>query len=280
MRTVEGVRARARIVFGATAASRATTWRRAQLLALVDLHERQRRFERATVAPAVRPGPAHLVEVLTKRCSGLTGAENVLVHGTDIPRGAVGGKAPLPFVERAEQAHGPLELEALQQHRLLMRQGHDRRDLGRRLCHLGPPLMRGRRRCSSGLAAVRQEHRDGLVYKARPSLSARVVRDLLAHEAGHKRREQVDMTRLADSVEPEPLPGLVQGAHRRRVGLRCRLETGQGALEEELVAHRIARAELAKASHTRHEQRAGSSVRNGEAISSQKAVAAWANMAS
>src|SRR5208282_136273 len=69
-------------------------------------------------------------------------AQDMLVHRTDVPGGAVGRGRPRCIVERSEQPERALQLVRLEAHRLVMRQRFDGHDVDRRDGHDRAPLVR------------------------------------------------------------------------------------------------------------------------------------------
>jgi hypothetical protein len=103
---------------------------------------------------------------------------------------------------------------------------------------------------------VGDEHGHGLLDQPRPAVTAGVVGDLLVDETGEHRRPQVHVPRLRDAAERQALPRRVERAHRRRERLGRRCEIPDRALEEQLIASDIIRAELDETAGGRHQQRA------------------------
>jgi hypothetical protein len=112
---------------------------------VADLHGGQRGFQRPAVLPAVCPGPAELPDVLAEGRAGFAGAQDVLVHRADVPRGAVGRGCPCLGVQRPKQRDGALQFVRLAAHRLLMGQRFDGGDAGGCHGHDGAPLSRAAR---------------------------------------------------------------------------------------------------------------------------------------
>ena len=84
-------------------------------------------------------------------------------------------------------------------------------------------------------------HLDRLAREAHPAVAAGVVGNLLVGEAGHDGGEQIEVAWFAD-------PGSGEAFLADRVELSCdgvgllgRLEAGDGALEEQLVADGVGR---------------------------------------
>ena len=80
-----------------------------------------------------------------------------------------------------------------------------------------------------------------------------VVGDLLVDKARDERGPHVEMARRGDPVAGQAVLFVRQSPHCRRIGLGGRLESGERALEEQLVPRRIGRAELEEPADPRHE---------------------------
>ncbi len=65
------------------------------------------------------------MDILPHGGAGFTRTQNVLIHRTDVPRGAVGRGPPSSIVERCEQSDCSLEFIGLEAHRLVVGQWRD-----------------------------------------------------------------------------------------------------------------------------------------------------------
>ena len=101
---------------------------------------------------------------------------------------------------------------------------------------------------SSGLLAllghVLVEHLDGVVDQPDPAVAAGVVGQLLVGEAGAEGGEQVERLGVGDAAPREQLADLGQVGLGDRERLGRGLEAGDRALEQQLVAGEVGRAEL------------------------------------
>jgi hypothetical protein len=89
--------------------------------------------------------------------------------------------------------------------------------------------------CLSSGVYVSKEHVEGVVEEAVPTVTPRVVRDLLIDEPGDKAGEQVEVAWVRSPRLDERLSVDLEAFDRRGIRLRRRLEAGDRALEQQLV---------------------------------------------
>src|SRR4029453_1924998 len=82
---------------------------------------------------------------------------------------------------------------------------------------------------------VGEEHVERVVEEAVPAVPARVVRDLLVDQPGDEAGEQIQVARVRSPRLDEVPSGDLEALDRRGIRLRRRLETGDRALEQQLV---------------------------------------------
>jgi hypothetical protein len=97
------------------------------------------------------------------------------------------------------------------------------------------------------LLAVGEEHLDRLIDQSSPTIPTGIVGDLLVDQSRDQRGPQIEVPCFGDPIQGQQLLGVGQGTNCRRIRLWRWLESGERALEQELVSGRIAGTELDEA---------------------------------
>lgn len=87
-------------------------------------------------------------------------------------------------------------------------------------------------------------HLGHVVDEPRPSVATRIIGDLLVDQTHAERRQDVQFGLVVEAGLRQALPERRKDLHRLRVRAGGGLEARDGALEEELVAHRVGSAKV------------------------------------
>src|ERR1035437_10840849 len=104
------------------------------------------------------------------------------------------------------------------------------------------------------LLAVGEEHVDRLIDQSGPTIPSGIIRDLLVDQSRDQRGPQIEVPCFGAPIQGQQLLGVGQGTDCRRIRLWRWLESGERALEQELVSGRIADTELDEAAYIACEQ--------------------------
>ncbi len=188
------------------------------------------------MALAVSERSAHLTTVLTHRRARLAGAEDVQVHRPDVPPRALRGCRPVLGCQSGEELDRAVELDGLECHRLVVSEA-----CGACRSHVNSSWSDVVGPCASSTPR-RAPPRHG--DEVPPPGPAGVVGQLLRGHTRQDRGPQVHRRGVDDAPADERLGAAAVHVHGDLPTLRRRLETGDGAQEQQLEPGRVRGGEV------------------------------------